>query len=333
MQVPLIFCHFGNSYYLRYTFECAKLHNPNKEIILLGDEENNQVCETLGIRHYLFDNFASGVEIEKFNRVYRLIQGTQHVHKRGGRDWVNFVFKRWFYVYNFVLAKNIRQFWHFDSDNMIMCDLNEQEKKFRDYDCTEQCNGICMNGFIANTHVAKGYIEKINEIFQREEFLASQQKEFDEIHPHYAFTEMRAYEIYKSEEKINSIKLNTIIDNESFDSCICESHDMETEHLKSGREIKKVYLNKDGRIFCYHIPSQRMIKMNSLNLSYVPDYICEQVLHHAKKKLSVTRDMAPERASMNTLVHLRVPLKYKIKKLYLVQRLSSIKAKLTLAWS
>src|SRR6476620_6985264 len=40
--IPIIFLHRSNSEYLKYTFAQAKAVNPKSDIVLLGDETNNQ---------------------------------------------------------------------------------------------------------------------------------------------------------------------------------------------------------------------------------------------------------------------------------------------------
>ena len=208
MSAPIIFCHYSNSKYLPYVLEAARLTNPDKNIVLLGDSDNQWLENAKNIQHYYFRDYQYGAEIETFDQVYRLIQGKKHAHMKVGKDWVNFVFKRWFYIYNFVVSQGIGSFWHFDSDTMILDSLSGHESKFMPYDCTEQCNGICMNGFISNPSIVLRYIKKINELFQKEEYLKKQQKIFDELSPEYAFTEMEAYKTFKEEENVNSVRLN-----------------------------------------------------------------------------------------------------------------------------
>lgn len=152
---------------------------------------------------------------------------------------------------------------------MILSNLNEQEYKFKNFSCTEQCNGICMNGYISSFEVVDGYVKKINELFKNKNYLIIQKADFIE-YPNYAFKEMRAYKTYKEQENLNSIRLNKIINNESFDDCICESHGYETYDYKiNERTLKKIYVDVNGCFFCYHTDSSSYIKMNSLNLSWL----------------------------------------------------------------
>ena len=284
MKAPIIFIHYSDSSYLKYTLQSAQLFNPDKRVILLGDETNAHY-KNKGIEHFSYDDYRSGEEIEVFDKVYRFIAGKHH----GGHKWTNFVFRRWFIIHNFISTNNIGRFWTWDSDNVILTSLSAQEYKFMNFDCTEQCSGICMNGFVTNMKVVKGYVDKINELFQREEYVEKQKEEF-ETFPYYAFTEMRAYKAYKDESGIRRIRLNSIIDGETFDDCICSPDEYETyDHKMRGRTLKKIYMGKDGNIFTFHIPSQQLVKLNSINLSWVPDYVFDNIFRHSKRKVKMRK--------------------------------------------
>lgn len=304
MNAPIIFCHYGNSEYLPYVFEAAKTKNPDKEIILLGDKDNQWLGKNNGVRHYLFHNFSYGREIETFDQVYRLVQGKKHNNIRKNKDWVNFVFKRWFYIYNFVSSQNINDFWHFDSDNMILSSLKMHEEKFKLYDCTEQCDGACMNGYISNPLIVFKYINKINELFQNRRYLEMQEKEFTEVNSNFAFTEMRAYVVFKEEENINSIRLNSIIDGSAFDDCICQEHNMEMETIPFGRKIKKIYCNLAGDFYCTEKNNAQPVKMNSLNLSWVPTYLFKVILLQLKENNKLQKSGVQDITKMSTISQL-----------------------------
>lgn len=186
--------------------------------------------------------------------------------------------------------QGIHRFWTFDSDNLILSDLRPFEKKFQEYDCTTQCMGICMNGLVNSQEVVKGYIDKINEIFTREEYLKQQQEEFDTINPRYAFTEMRAFEVYQQESKIRTFRINTIIDNEAFDECIaCGHHDMamhsfEREKSFEKGSVKKLYLNPHNEVFSFHLPTQQYIKLHNLNMSWLPIFLIKRIFEYIFEK-------------------------------------------------
>ena len=269
----------------------------------MGDHENRWLGAAKNIKHYFFDDYQLGNEIETFDQVYRPVQGKKHKQFKGGKDWLKFVFKRWFYVNNFLISQDIDDFWHFDSDNMILDSLAHHEEKFKSYDCTDQCNGMCMNGYISERSVVLKYVSKINHLFQDNEFLEEQQREFDELNESFAFTEMKAYKTFKEciGCGVKTIRLNTIIDGSTFDDAIRQEHGMEMECLLYGKNIKKVYLSPNGGFYCYQKTSDRFVKMNSLNLSWVPNTLFKIVLTQAKKQRNKDADIELDFSKMPTL--------------------------------
>lgn len=288
LQIPIVFIHYGDSSYLRYSLQSAKLTNPQKEIYLLGDSENEHL-KHIGIQHVNFSTFDNYPLVKKFDQVFKLIAGTEHqYHKSRGTDyWTNFVFKRWFYIYEFIKLKGISRFWTFDSDNMILQDLSFGEVFFQDYDTTEQCGGICMNGLINNLEVVEGYVEKMIELFQDEEYLAQQRKIMVQ-NPKWAYTEMRAYEKYKQDTGIKSVKLNSESQDLIFDDCISFVEDgMEMGgFVHRGRVLKKLYRDNNWSLYVRQLKGDRYLKLANLNLSWVDDYIFEKVLKTVLKRPS-----------------------------------------------
>ena len=172
MVSPVIFIHYGYAEYLEYSLKSVKLFNPKKRVILLGDKQNRDVAKRCKIEHYDFDSYDYGNEIEIFNKVFKFIAGKNEKNSY----WINFVFRRWFLIYTFLLKENIDSFWTFDSDNLILTNLEKFENFYSQYDCTEQCNGKCLNGFIPTRKVVKNYVDKINELFQKEEYIKNQEE-------------------------------------------------------------------------------------------------------------------------------------------------------------
>jgi hypothetical protein len=263
-KTPILFCHYGNSDYLQYTLSSAKKFNPAKQIILIGDNENLPLSERLGITHIPFNKFENTEMITLFNSVYRHVAGPEH----GKEFWTKFVFLRWFYVWEVVKEFGFEQFWHFDSDNLIISDLIVHENKFKNYDLTEQCNGICINGFINNAQVIESYLSNIIELFKDESFLSRQIADF-QLYTHYAFTEMRAYAEFKRTHSIKHVRLNTILEDSTFDDCLCESHGYLTQPFLD-KTVKKIQIDSQGCIYGSRCDTGNSIRFNSLNMSWLP---------------------------------------------------------------
>ena len=297
MSSPLIFIHFGNSEYLQYTLRCAKHFNPNKRIILLGDSTNNKYS-SIGIEHHSINAYEYGDKLDKFNTLYRFIGGRLAKESK----WMKFVFQRWFIIYNFIISNKIQSFWTMDSDNLILTDLEKFEPYFQHFDCTEQCESKCMNGYISHQNVVEGYLDKMIELFTREDYLEKQRNDFLQ-HPTWAYTEMRAYETYKEEENITTVSLSKVIENSTFDSNITFSHGMEmnTYTVQGGSKIKSLYYHPSGELYTYHIKSQSYIKLNSINCSWVPLNVFIVLTNAA-----LYQKLKPHKATKGTMVKLNL---------------------------
>jgi hypothetical protein len=252
------------------------MFNPSKRVILLGDLGNRYYTE-FGIEHHLFDDYQEGEELKTFMEVYQFVAGTTHKKE----FWTNFVFKRWFLMYNFLKAHQIEQFWTMDSDNLILTDLAKQEWKFDKYDGTTQCNGMCLNGYVSNLKIVEDYLNYTNYLFQNEEFLATERERLRK-YPHYAFTEMMAFEEFEKARKPKILVLNSIIDDESFDQCLASLDDMEAYSEKLGAlRLKKLFFASDGTILCFHPSSKKLIKLNTINMSWLPEYLYKRIYNQA----------------------------------------------------
>ncbi|REJ65421.1 MAG: hypothetical protein DWQ31_18180 [Planctomycetota bacterium] len=301
---PILFCHYGNSPYLRYTLACAKLNCPQKEVILLGDDDNRAVAAEHQVTHVPFRDYDRGPLLAEFDNVYREVRGHENEY---APHWLNFVFRRWYFVANFVEERGLEQFWHFDSDTMIVDDLASHEYKFGSCDCTEQCGSSCLNGFIANRHVLLGFLQKVNELFQRPEYLQAKQQEYHQDTPRQAFNEMFAYVTYRDESDIRTIWLGKPIDGSLFDDCICKDFGMEMDSFKTRQRVKKILLGRDGRFFCVDAKSKELLQLNTLNLSWVPLCTFENVLNHSRKRRP-GQQVEPIASDLRTLGQMPMPL-------------------------
>lgn len=227
------------------------MFNPDKRVILLGDQSNAHFSSK-DIEHHFFEDYAKGEEIDTFERVFQFITGGEYLNEYKTR----FFFRRWFIIYNFIRAQGIDRFWTFDSDNLILTSLSLQEAKFVDYDCTEQCGGSCMNGLVNNNTVVRGYVNKINELFQREAYLQERREHVSKFKRH-IFNEMNAYAAYKEEAGFRSIELKHIMDGETFDECMSMPNNMKIcpVLIRKKKRIKQVYTDGRGLLFTYHLPT------------------------------------------------------------------------------
>jgi hypothetical protein len=266
-RAPIILIHYGDSSYLRYVVKLAKRFNPDKEIIFIGDEHNQYVA-SLGAAHYPLESLRHSPELHCFDRFYPRIVNPRYPKSK----WAQFVFQRWFMINTFIRNHNIDRFWTFDSDNFILTDLTPFEERFARYDCTSQCSGNCMNGFVSNQNVVQQYINKMLDLLCNDEFVASWHLKYIE-NPDLFYNEMEAFAIFVEQENINNFHLAQIHDGAMFDDSITYDNGMKTyDQLIKGRRVKKLYMYA-GAIYCKHIASDMFVRMNNLNLSWMPKYI------------------------------------------------------------
>lgn len=269
----ILFSHYGYSSYLEYSLKCARKTNPEARLILLGDEYNADVAKRNNWEHYLFRDFSSRSQA-RFDQSFKHVQGRKHNHIKNGVDWLRYVFERWFFIDGFMKREKINRLWHFDSDTMILKNLQAFDASLLEYDFSVQCNGTCLNGIVSRDVVSE-FCEHICHLFEDDDFLLAQQQEFDTVSPGYAFTEMRAFSNYMESTSHRGIHLLAYSTDQIFDDCICQSHGFEMTNLPSGQHVKAIY-SRDGKIF--GIRNQTIIEFISLNLSWVPDYVFQWML-------------------------------------------------------
>ena len=264
--IPVIFCHYGITNYLELTLLAAKISNPKKNVFLLGDKSNLSLAKKVGVTHIDFNQFDSFNSVLSFNSNFKFIAGKKH----GRSEWTKFVFLRWFYVNEFVIKNNIKSFWHFDSDNLIVSDLSQLEERFILFDNTEQCNGICLNGFISSNKITQLYTKHIIDLFNDDKYI-DEQKLKCVNNPSFAFTEMAAYNDFKKKYNLNTKRLHCEECENTFDDCLASSDGMEqSNELYNGYIIKSIYMDRKNLFYFKNQQNKKYIKVNSFNLSWMP---------------------------------------------------------------
>jgi hypothetical protein len=268
LSPPLLFIHYGNSSYLPYVIKVAKRSNPHREIIFLGDEYN-QYLTSLGVSHYHLDSLRDSPELRYFNFLYPRIVNPRYPKSK----WAQFVLERWFMINTFIHANNIDRFWTFDSDTLILTDLALHEPVFAQYDCTSQCRGqLLLNGFVSRNEVVQRYVNKINDLLSDGDYVAGWQRKY-ENNPALFYNEMEAFAVFVERECIRHFRIAQIRDGAMFDDSITYDDGMETyKKTIKGRRVKKLYM-RNGEIYCRDRSSGSFIRMNILNLSWMPKYV------------------------------------------------------------
>ena len=296
-KIPVIYIHFGNTDYLKHSLDFALQNNPDKDIYLLGDSLN-EFYKKHGINHQFFSKYDDYEEIVLFNNIFKYIRGGVIYSDFKGemvriREFERFCFVRWFYLYYFMAENHIEKCWYFDSDTLILTSLTNQEPKYMDYDFTEQCNGSCMKGLISINNL-KDYINEINRLFLDDKYLNWIKNELTG-HPGWVFCDMRAYDAYKQKFRPNSKTLYSVVNNEVFDDALLQERnsEMEFNRLLKVRMKKLFYINKN--IYIKNTLTEELVKLNCINLSWLPTFYVENLVHKLKhgKDITVIKKIIP----------------------------------------
>lgn len=118
--------HTGNSEYLEISLKRIRNTNPNINIILLGDTENDKYNF---IRHALIGDYNT--YSKKFEKIYIHLSDKEYKYEL-------FCFQRWFIILEYMKKHNIDKAYYQDSDVIIDCDLTqiEYDNKFWYSECS-----------------------------------------------------------------------------------------------------------------------------------------------------------------------------------------------------
>ena len=282
---PIIFIHYGPANYLRWTLECARRTNPEKRVVLLGDQSNRKSAR--GHAEFVdFHDIGTGEKIAAFDRDFRVIQGERHrFTKLGGIEtWLKFVFRRWFLIERFLARERIDSFWTFDSDTLLLASLASREARFSDVAATIQCRGECLNGWVGSADLVAGYTSCILDLFRDEKYLEAQRERL-RTHAGLAFNEMDAFTEFRRRESIETWHGEVPICGEIFDDALAFNDGFEgaSEKVLEKTAIKRLWTDGES-IFAKQKESGQFVRMLTCNMSWMPDYMWRRIIGHKSNK-------------------------------------------------
>lgn len=283
MSNPLIFIHYGDAGYLRYTLDTAQRSNPDKRIILLGDDSNRKFCRGK-VEHIPFSRLETGNELAEFDRIFQVIQGERHRYTKlhGTEFWLRFVFRRWFLMLNFLRQENIDAFWTFDSDTLVLAPLTAREERFRAFDCTEQCGGRCLNGYVSSRQIAESYTAMIIALYKDDAYLAEQRERL-KVHMGLSFNEMDAYVTFRDRTGLKTWAGSEPLENEAFDDTLAHPGWSEAAPKKilGKTVVKRLWAGPQGGIFIRRTDNGSIVRLVSCNMSWMPDFLYRRLAQAA----------------------------------------------------
>jgi hypothetical protein len=245
MSLPIIFIHLGNSNYLLYTLYQAKKTNSESNVILIGDNSNQNYnfVEHKNMHDYTKDAL-------NFSKIYK------H-YSVNPLEYELFCFQRWFILKNFMLASNIEKCLYIDSDIMLYANVTEEQKKFSNFDLTLSLSTSPHCCFINNLNVLKDFCNFMVYIYTEPSEFNQMESNFERgIKTH---SDMTIFWEFGKRKYAAIGEMSTIIDDSKFDHNINCS-----EQFEMCNEMKNIYFLGEEP-FCKSLSSGQQVKFNSIH--------------------------------------------------------------------
>jgi hypothetical protein len=253
-KLAIIFMHYTNSFYLKYSLAQAKLSNPESTVYLLGDTSNN--CYSF-VEHHNFSDYFEGAD--RFSRIYRHFSTNRYHYSL-------FDFQRWYILRDFLAARNIHKCLYLDSDTMLYADVTEEQKKFAKYDFTLSALKCGQTFFLNRMEALEDFCNFLLDIYSKKD-----RYHYDMMVAQYAVvrkngqpggaSDMKAFNLYLHNKHYADIgEVSKVIDGSIFDINI----NTPTPGFEMENGIKKI-IWKDGFPYGRHLRTQKLIRFNSLH--------------------------------------------------------------------
>jgi hypothetical protein len=280
---PILFIHYGPADYLRWTLERARISNPEKRIVLLGDATNKRFARAVA-EFIDFESLAGTQNELEFQRVFQVIQGERHrFNKANGVEfWLKFVFRRWFLIEAFLEREGLDAFWTFDSDTLVLGNLRDREGRFSDFEATTQCKDQCLNGWVGSRSLVSRYTQSILDQFSDEAYLQAQRERL-RANAGLSFNEMDAFAEFRRRGSVKTWYGEKSIGGEIFDDALAFTESFEVAPRKVLGKTATKRLWTDGKsILAKSKLSKDLVMLLTCNMSWMPDYMWRRIMAVAK---------------------------------------------------
>jgi hypothetical protein len=251
-KLPIIFIHYSNSDYLKYSLGQAKHSNPESAIYLIGDSSNN--CYD-SVEHHSFSNYFQ--RAHDFSKIYRHYNTTDY-------EYEIFCFQRWYILLEFLVNNQIEKCLYLDSDTMLYTDITKEQKKFAQFDFTMSYKTSGCTFFLNRVEALADFCQFLTDIYTKKERLY-----FDRMLAHYLILkknglaggacDMTAFDIYSYDHFGEIGEVAQIIDGSVYDPSINVPH----PGFEMEKGIKKI-IWKNGDPYGIQQRTAKEIKFNSL---------------------------------------------------------------------
>ncbi|MCA1990566.1 MAG: hypothetical protein LDL41_00750, partial [Coleofasciculus sp. S288] len=261
MSIPIIIIHLAEREHLRWILAQAREFNPHSNIILIGDYTS---------KHYNF------IEHEEIGNYFQEALTFQKIYKHRSHNSFSyelFCFQRWFVLKQFMKTKGIEKCFCMDSDVMLYADIEEEQKKFADFDLAlyQKWNPHCV--FVNSLKNLREFCSFLVELYTNSVKFKALELEFqDRIKNKIgAICDMVAFRSFRDLDPNRIGDLSLILNNSTYDNNINYSEGFEMSNAR--KNIQFI----DNKPFCMHLELGKKIRFNALHLQgyakqYIQDY-------------------------------------------------------------
>ena len=253
MALPIIFFHYGNPAYLKYSLKQAKFFNPNSTIYLLGDDSNN--CYSF-VTHIPANKYKS--EATQFIKNYKHLTSNSE-------DYELTCFLRWFYINAFCRENNIGAFIYLDSDVLLYEDIATMQPFFEHSKIANTCDttGVPAFTYFNGQKAINDFCDFLLYSYTHNDAV----KNLEALYEPFTkapetlggISDMTLFHLYFQEHPADTMKINFINDDLAIDICINNPDGFE---MAAG--IKKI-IWQDGLPYGINSESGSLIRFASLH--------------------------------------------------------------------
>lgn len=136
-MLPIVFIHYGWSWYVAYALYQARVANPDAEIILITDVPH--LYNEPGVRVCSLLDHEQGAH--QFRPLYRHFSSNEEVFERN-------CIERWFVLSDWMKIEGVERCFVVDSDVLIFVDVKAVGENYPDIDLTHTTEGSQIYGYV-----------------------------------------------------------------------------------------------------------------------------------------------------------------------------------------
>lgn len=277
MSIPIIIIHKHDSYYLPYCLYQAKVSNPNSDIFLIGDHNNEHYKF---VNHRFINDYVTGVK--DFQKIYKHFSNNIP-------SFEIFCFQRWFILRNFMQKHQLKNCVHIDSDILLYADLSKEQDKFCQYDftLTRGYSGHCS--FFNSRDALEGLCDFMMSLYQEPSLFKLLQEQYQNViegNQSGGVSDMFALQQYRSRHSGRIGEMSVIRDNSVYDCSISKS-----DGFDLARDGRKRIVWQNGQPFGVLSDTKQLILFNSLHFQgsakkYMKHFLQGQTLENRVEMLT-----------------------------------------------